>query len=535
MLTVGQLVEIEHLGLSVEAGAAGLDQQITWAHVCELDDPRRWLDGGELIMTTGLAVPRQAAAQAGYVDRLCEAGAAALGIAAGMSSPPLTATMRRRADAAGFPVLRVSYEVPFLAISQVVQAANSESYERSLLGSLTIFDSLRRGTTVFASAAEVLTRLEVVSGYALGLASADRALIFGNRGLLDIVPEVVSGGDERPVVEVAVRDGRRRYALPLSIAGRFSGFLLAEERHPGAGLGALALQNVATVAAVQLAAIRRSRDLHFRIARETFDDVFSGVLAEETIKRRVELAGLDGDADLVLLCLEGVAGREGDRGTAVRDLYGALCDAGVLTLVRSEDAIVWIAMAADDYRRLGVEDRLAAMVPTTAHVGVSRAIDRTSDDRRAASEARWAMAEGCRRDVPVVDASFARSRRTWKRGSASMRRASASTCTATRSRTGCAKSKSSPADLFIASTTSSSYGGRCAPDQFSSRSPETERGWRAAPVADRSVEVDKCPLDGPSRLEAGEGVDDTVGLGIEHDARHEAVALGAAPHCPRTR
>ena len=407
MLTVGQLVEIEHLGLSVEAGAAGLDQQITWAHVCELDDPRRWLDGGELIMTTGLAVPRQAAAQAGYVDRLCEAGAAALGIAAGMSSPPLTATMRRRADAAGFPVLRVSYEVPFLAISQVVQAANSESYERSLLGSLTIFDSLRRGTTVFASAAEVLTRLEVVSGYALGLASADRALIFGDRGLLDIVPEVVSGGDERPVVEVAVRDGRRRYALPLSIAGRFSGFLLAEERHPGTGLGALALQNVATVAAVQLAAIRRSRDLHFRIARETFDDVFSGVLAEETIKRRVELAGLDGDADLVLLCLEGVAGREGDRGTAVRDLYGALCDAGVLTLVRSDDAIVWIAMAADDYRRLGVEDRLAALVPTTAHVGVSRAIDRSSDVRRAASEARWAMAEGCRRDVPVVDASFA--------------------------------------------------------------------------------------------------------------------------------
>ena len=407
MLTVGQLVEIEHLGLSVEAGAAGLDRAITWAHVCELDDPRRWLDGGELIMTTGLAVPRQAAAQAGYVDRLCEAGVAALGIAAGMSAPPLTATMRRRADAVSFPVLRVSYEVPFLAISQVVQAANSESYERRLLGSLTIFDSLRRGATVLASAAEVLTRLEVVSGYALGLAAADRALIFGDRGLLDIVPEAASGADERPVVEVAVRDGRRRYALSLSIAGRFSGFLLAEERQPGSGLGALALQNVATVAAVQLAAIRRSRDLHFRIARESFDDVFSGVLAEETIKRRVELAGLDGDADLVLLCLEGVASGEAGRGTALRDLYGALCDAGVLTLVRQDDAMVWVAMAADDYRRLRTESGLAALMPATAHVGVSRPFDGPSDVRRAASEARWAMAESCRRNVAVIDASFA--------------------------------------------------------------------------------------------------------------------------------
>lgn len=407
MLTVGQLAEIEHLGLSVEAGAHGMDRWITWAHVCELDDPRPWLDGGELIMTTGLAVPRKAAAQASYVDRLCEAGAAALGIAAGMSSPPLTAAMRRRADDAGFPILRVSYEVPFLAISQVVQAANSESFERRLLRSLTIFDSLRRGTTVLASAAEVLARLEVVSGYALSVATADRTLVFGDRGLLDIVPELVPKADERPVVEVSVREGRRRYALPLSIAGRYSGFLLAEERQPGSGLGALALQNVATVAAVQLAAIRRSRDLHFRIAHETFDDLFSGTCSAETITRRVELAGLDGDAPLVLLALEGINTRQGALDTAVRELYGALCDAGVLTLVRRDEAAVWIAMTVGDYEGLMAEGRLTTLLPPSAHVGVSGPIVHVARVMSAASEARWALAEACRRDEMVVDAGAA--------------------------------------------------------------------------------------------------------------------------------
>jgi len=63
VLTVAALLETEHLGLGVEAGAAGLDRRITWAHVCELSDPRPWLDSGELIMTTGLANPRQAGAQ----------------------------------------------------------------------------------------------------------------------------------------------------------------------------------------------------------------------------------------------------------------------------------------------------------------------------------------------------------------------------------------------------------------------------------------------------------------------------------------
>jgi len=323
-----------------------------------------------------------------------------------MSAAPLTATKRRRADKAGFPILRVSYEVPFLAISQVVQAASIESFERGMLGSFRIFDSLRRGTTVLGSPEGVLARLEVVSGYTLALASVEGTLIFGDRALLGIVP-LFAPGDEHPVVEVSTRDLRRRFALPLSIAGRFSGLLLAEEHEPGSGLGLFALQNVAPVAAVQLANIRRLSDLYCKIAHETFDDLFSGVLPDKTVKRRVELAGLDGDAPLVLLALSGIAPRPERLDAALRDLYGALRDAGVLTLVRRDGKDVWVAMTHDDYRRLATDGSLAALVPPEAHVGVSRPLEDPAEVLEAAGDARWALAESWRRGEQVVEAGTA--------------------------------------------------------------------------------------------------------------------------------
>jgi hypothetical protein len=50
-ISVGDLVQMGHLGCAVIAGSAGLDREIRWAHVCELKDPLPWLTGGELVLT----------------------------------------------------------------------------------------------------------------------------------------------------------------------------------------------------------------------------------------------------------------------------------------------------------------------------------------------------------------------------------------------------------------------------------------------------------------------------------------------------
>ncbi|MEX2465057.1 MAG: PucR family transcriptional regulator ligand-binding domain-containing protein, partial [Gaiellaceae bacterium] len=56
MLSVQNLVDIPGLELAVVAGSDGLRNEITWVHASELADPTQFIEGGELLLTTGLGV-----------------------------------------------------------------------------------------------------------------------------------------------------------------------------------------------------------------------------------------------------------------------------------------------------------------------------------------------------------------------------------------------------------------------------------------------------------------------------------------------
>jgi PucR family transcriptional regulator, purine catabolism regulatory protein len=113
-ITVRELVGIRNLRTWVHAGEDGLDREITWAHANELPDPTEWLDSGELLMTTGLDVPKKPAAQNAYVERLAEAGLNALAIGHNtVTTPKLSPEMIKAADERALPILFTSYEVPF--------------------------------------------------------------------------------------------------------------------------------------------------------------------------------------------------------------------------------------------------------------------------------------------------------------------------------------------------------------------------------------------------------------------------------------
>src|SRR5689334_13944132 len=98
MITVGELVEMPHLGIRVAAGQGGLRRATTWAHGCELEDPTGWLDGGEIIMTNGIAIPESADDQVVYLDRLADHDCAALAISENQFAPTLSEEMLDRAN-----------------------------------------------------------------------------------------------------------------------------------------------------------------------------------------------------------------------------------------------------------------------------------------------------------------------------------------------------------------------------------------------------------------------------------------------------
>jgi len=76
------LPELSSGGPEVVAGRAGLRNQVRWVHVSELGDIAHLLSGGELLLTTGVALETSPRALVGYLESLAAAGVAALAIEA---------------------------------------------------------------------------------------------------------------------------------------------------------------------------------------------------------------------------------------------------------------------------------------------------------------------------------------------------------------------------------------------------------------------------------------------------------------------
>lgn len=118
-VTLTSLLARDDLALRLLGGAVD-GVEVTWAHAIEVQDPRPWLSGGELVLTTGLRLPRAVTEQAAYVDRMAEVGVAALAFGVGVRFEAVPRGIRSRCAELGVPLLEVPLPTPFIAISQAV-------------------------------------------------------------------------------------------------------------------------------------------------------------------------------------------------------------------------------------------------------------------------------------------------------------------------------------------------------------------------------------------------------------------------------
>ncbi|CRZ15524.1 PucR family transcriptional regulator [Mycolicibacterium neworleansense] len=145
-LTVRDLAEVDSLGLVVVAGAQGADREISWAHAIELTDPTPYLAGGELVMTTGINIGADAAAQHAYVARLAAAGTVALAVDTGTTIADVPPAVRAAGDEFGLPVFEVPESTPFIAIARVVIDALKAEELRSVQRVVDAQEVLARAT-----------------------------------------------------------------------------------------------------------------------------------------------------------------------------------------------------------------------------------------------------------------------------------------------------------------------------------------------------------------------------------------------------
>jgi purine catabolism regulator len=127
----------------VVAAPERLDGAVRWVHVAEVSDVGRLLRGGELVLSTGIALPSSAALLDDYVAGLAKAGVAGLAIELGQRyTGALPTPLVAAAAARGVPLVVFGREVMFVEITEAVhariidaqfaelQAARRESVER---------------------------------------------------------------------------------------------------------------------------------------------------------------------------------------------------------------------------------------------------------------------------------------------------------------------------------------------------------------------------------------------------------------------
>jgi PucR family transcriptional regulator, purine catabolism regulatory protein len=184
MLTLRDL--LSDLDVRLSSGGEGLDAAVRWVHISELEDPTPFLSGGELLLTTGMALT-DADTQRAYVARLASHGLAGLGLGTGFAHETLPDALVEAAAEHGFALFEVPYELPFIALTEKAFTHLVNEQYAVLRRALAAHERLER---------IVLSEqgLDGVAGALAGLIGGP-ALVFDGRG-----EELASSGAEPQVV-----------------------------------------------------------------------------------------------------------------------------------------------------------------------------------------------------------------------------------------------------------------------------------------------------------------------------------------------
>ncbi|ARD48904.1 PucR family transcriptional regulator [Sporosarcina sp. P33] len=100
------------------AGKNGLDRQVKWSHVLEVSDFSSFVNGGEIILTTGIHLRLDTAAQLNYIKQLIELDVACLCVEIGTYFNEIHQDIINFANNQDFPIAIFEKTVKFVDITQ---------------------------------------------------------------------------------------------------------------------------------------------------------------------------------------------------------------------------------------------------------------------------------------------------------------------------------------------------------------------------------------------------------------------------------
>ncbi|MCJ0904349.1 PucR family transcriptional regulator [Rhodococcus sp. ARC_M6] len=229
-ITIRQLCGTELLSLRVLTGHDQLNRPLTWAHASELQDPTPFLDGGELLLLTGVSLPTTAAETTRFVRTLVAAGIAGIGFGTGLHYDEVPRTLIDATSHFDIPLIEVPLQTPFIAITKAVSRAQSDDDMKQLRNN---YQSLRRllqaALTVNGTRAVVRRVAELIGGWAGLLDSAGHMVEVSHGPAISGVERTASERQARPMeVSFLTSDNEDVISHPLlTSTGKLMGYLVA--------------------------------------------------------------------------------------------------------------------------------------------------------------------------------------------------------------------------------------------------------------------------------------------------------------------
>jgi purine catabolism regulator len=145
-------------------GSTGVGNRVRWVHVAEIADIAHLLRGGELVLTTGIALPDDPGALAGYVADLAEVGAAGLIIELVRRwRSQLPPALVRAANEHALPLVTLSEETRFVSVTEAVIAKIRDAQLAELRAAEQVHETFTALTVNCAEPTEVLREVARIS------------------------------------------------------------------------------------------------------------------------------------------------------------------------------------------------------------------------------------------------------------------------------------------------------------------------------------------------------------------------------------
>ncbi|MCI9872687.1 MULTISPECIES: PucR family transcriptional regulator [Arthrobacter] len=258
-------------------------QDILWVAVTEQEDPQRFLNGGELILTTGMRL-KSAAEQRRFVRQVQRAGAVGIGFGVGLTHDAVPPALIAEANRWGLPVVEVPYETPFIAIGKLVADAQSADHLVKLERLIAGHQILARALLTGGGLAELLKHL----------GSMLRTEIVLTQFTAQLYNSVA--GHPAPKAE-----GWASYPIPTG--RRDACTLWVKQPFEDTGIVGYA-QNLISV---ELNNMVKQRQAQRALAGQVLDDVIHGTLEASEATRRLAGVGINSTRKNVVLLAESAA------------------------------------------------------------------------------------------------------------------------------------------------------------------------------------------------------------------------------------